>query len=59
MVSKDGTASYCNLCNAELRSHKTDLLKHGSTSKHKLKANALGKNQLTMDKVGRKNCFSF
>ena len=51
-TSKNGIASYCTLCQTELRSHKTDLIKHSMTSKHKLKANALGKNQASMERMG-------
>jgi hypothetical protein len=50
--SGDGS-SYCKLCKTALRSHKGDLEKHSTTSKHKKAASTqLDKSQLNIKKFG-------
>jgi len=39
LINKNG--AFCKLCNCALRPHLSDLIKHSSTAKHKLRANEI------------------
>lgn len=45
-------SSYCKLCDAGLRSHRADLLRHAKTTKHKLEVSKLSK-QSTLRNFGK------
>lgn len=50
---KSAAGSFCKVCETPLRSHKSDLIKHAGTERHKLNMSKIAKSQKNIMSYGK------